>query len=80
MKFSKIDFIENQIDAPVCGMDCKSIGFIQLIIKKVCGVKPGVDKCLASAADTSAIKVWEQDKKIAGKVSISTRLVSRVNL
>jgi hypothetical protein len=74
MKFSKIEFTENKIDAPVGGVDGRSIGCIQLVVEKFCGVKPGVEN--KTAADTSALKVWEQDKTIAGKVSISTRSVS----
>jgi hypothetical protein len=73
MKFSKIEFTKNQNDAPVGGFDGGSIGCIQLVVEKICGVKPGVDKWSASAADTSALKVWEQDTKIAGRMSVSTR-------
>jgi hypothetical protein len=73
MKFSKIEFTENQIDAPVGGIDSKSIGCIQLVVEKICGVQISVKNTKATAVETSALKVWEKDKKIAGRVSVATR-------
>jgi hypothetical protein len=80
MKFSKIEFTENQIDAPVGGIDSKSIGCIQLVVKKRCGVHKVVENTVTTAAKTSALKIWEQDTKIAGKMSVSTRSSPKIYL
>jgi hypothetical protein len=72
MKFSRIDFTEEQVYS---GMQKESVGCIQLIVTKIWNVQ--IDKAPVvepgAASDTSSLKVWEQDEKIAGKLSVATR-------
>jgi hypothetical protein len=59
----------------------ESIGCIQLVVKKRTGVKQdGTFVSRIAPSDTSSVKVWEQDKKIAGKISLATRYASILSL
>jgi hypothetical protein len=74
MKFSRIDFTEDKVYS---GTRKESLGCIQLIVMKVRNVQfnqPAVAPIAAS--ETSSLKVWEQDEKIAGKQSVATRYLS----
>lgn len=73
MKFSKIEFTENDIDEIVCKATKKaSIGCIQLKVEKRYKFRQISDFTKSKALSTSALKVWEQDKKLSGRVSIAT--------
>jgi hypothetical protein len=77
MKFSRIDFTDEPIDAPAAAeLRRESVGCIQLKVEKSFDVyKTHVDVSTSStaAADTSSLKIWEQDEMIAGKLSVATR-------
>jgi hypothetical protein len=76
MKFSRIDFTEDPVDVPsVGGMRYESVGCIQLIVEKAWNAFIDEANVVAPAAasDTCSLKIWEQDEKIAGKLSIATR-------
>jgi hypothetical protein len=79
MKFSNIEFTENQIEGPAGEVSKRqNIGCIQMSVEKKQNVQVGGPVAATGsshrpALKTSSVKVWEQDKKIAGKMSIATR-------
>jgi hypothetical protein len=74
MKFSNIDFTENPIDAQLGEEERESVGCIQLIVIKRRDVHASEHGALyVPSSQSTALKVWERDKKIAGKMSIATR-------
>jgi hypothetical protein len=77
MKFSRIDFTEDRVDS---GLRKESLGCIQLIVTKIWNVQIGLAHVVEpeAASDTSSLKVWEQDEKIAGKLSVATRYCIRL--
>jgi hypothetical protein len=83
-KFSEINFTENPVareGADGNGLKSESIGCIQLVVKKTRGVKlDGKIVSRLAPSGTSSLKVWEQDKKIAGKISLATRYNSMLTL
>jgi hypothetical protein len=80
LKFSAIEFTEDEIKEPVdgkAGLKRESVGCIQLLVQKSMNVQyTQVRATDYSAANSSSVKVWEQDKKIAGKLSMATRFDS----
>jgi hypothetical protein len=85
LKFSEIDFTENPVaegdGVEGGGLKSENIGCIQLVVRKRTGVKQdGTFVSQLAPSDTSSTKVWEKDKKVAGKISLATRYIHSHNL
>jgi hypothetical protein len=78
MYFSPIEFTEDEIDEQEGGVKSENVdwvGSIYLQVEKCKNVvATGSKKCSdRTANDSSIVKIWEQDKKVAGSTPLAVR-------